>query len=124
MRKLLIALFIVISLCSFVYADELVAPFTRVKQLVSEKGIEIEPGLKIIIFKLDGLTINFISAENGNVGIVKETSSETVLVAYNADQKIYFAVDGMAGKLYVINENSATNWGFAVFRILVERKLL
>lgn len=123
MKRLLLALFLVLSLCvSFSYADSLVPPFTKAKQIVEERGKEVEPGLKALEFKIEDKIIAFVVASNGNVGIVAITNSKGTCVMYDADTKIYLVfsmtLSGTSQPIPVTEDN-ATTWAFSVFRFLV-----
>lgn len=128
MKKIMIVLLLGLSLCfsSAASSDELSAPFTKVKQIVQEKGIisQENPDLKFVKFSIKDSEIKevyFLMHIDGNVGILAANSSEFILIGYDVKNKVYFQYTYRSERL---DQYQATEIGFVIFRLLVERGLL
>jgi hypothetical protein len=129
MKKLLLSGLLVLVLFTSAFSAELVAPFTKVKEMVKEKGVSVETDVKVITFKteIDGkpVRVDFIVAEN-NVGIEMTDGRNSIIVGYDTTNKVYFMVinPDETSLPVVITDTNAQLFGFNVFRLLVDKNLL
>jgi len=129
MKKLLVVISLVFALVIPVFADELRAPFTKIKELVAAKGVNVTDSIKAIEFQITDENISMISimtSNKGNVGIIIINKNKTAaqLVAFDAEMKVYFVNNFDGNDPRIVIQEDAIAWAFNIFRILVTQELI